>query len=325
MENKVLLSILIPTYNGASSFLEKSLACLLPAVEPFGGEVEVIVSDNCSTDSTSDLLKSFCNYSCLRVYRNNENLGFNTNMKLLIDKYSTGQYSWMIGDDDIIFPNALSFIYQQLKKGMYDYISVKHKDITEDEAKYLTVPVNVHYSVHESNFGYAIDINSQMGNTLGSFMSSNICRTEMCRKVPKERIVNAFDNFVTIFPNAYITVTAFSKAKCCYIPETSLYAVNNFKAWQTEENAYLIMSNALVDLYSYYIEMGVSAKSLQRNYKRILFLNLYTGCARLIKRKRVAPFFFKAILASYKYPSIFFKVLKALVFRFHGHSVSYND
>ena len=48
---KPLLSICIPTYNRAE-LLRSALLSLVPQVKESGGEVELVVSDNCSTDDT---------------------------------------------------------------------------------------------------------------------------------------------------------------------------------------------------------------------------------------------------------------------------------
>ena len=58
MTNKIppLVSIAVPTYNRANSFLKESLAS---AINQTYQNIEVIVSDNCSTDNTELVVKSF--------------------------------------------------------------------------------------------------------------------------------------------------------------------------------------------------------------------------------------------------------------------------
>ena len=133
MDNSYLLSICIPTYNGASSLLKEVLDNATPLLEEFKGEVELIVSDNCSIDSTSDLLKKYASVPGFRSYRNEKNLGFNKNMLLLVETYSKGFYSWVIGDDDIIIPSAFRFIINELRKGKYDYLSLGSNIIPASE------------------------------------------------------------------------------------------------------------------------------------------------------------------------------------------------
>jgi glycosyltransferase involved in cell wall biosynthesis len=91
-----LLTIGIPTYNRAR-YLARLLAGLLPAAESLG--IEVLVSDNCSTDGTAAVVKEFGAARCLRYFRNPENLGFDRNILNLLDKAS-GRFLWLMGDDD---------------------------------------------------------------------------------------------------------------------------------------------------------------------------------------------------------------------------------
>ena len=75
------------------------LAGLLPAAEKAG--VEVLVSDNCSTDGTPAVVSRFSAFNCLRSVRNPENLGFDGNILNLFDK-AAGRFLWLMGDDDKI-------------------------------------------------------------------------------------------------------------------------------------------------------------------------------------------------------------------------------
>lgn len=302
-QNSILLSICIPTYNGASSFLRHSLDILLPVVEKYKDSVDVIVANNCSTDNTVELLQSYSHYSCLKYFTNEKNIGFKGNMKLISDKYADGYYSWMIGDDDIINPFFIDFIIGQLKLKQFDYIYIRSEDKNESlfDSK-IYFPES--FTITPSNFGQAIDRVSQRGNTLGTFIGSNIYRTDLFREVPKEIITDGFYEFYQVFPNAYILATAFAKKQCAYVAEPGIYAIEKDKAWSTEENLYLIVSKAHIDLYDYCLSLGVDKKDLIRTHKRLLFDNVITGYSRLLRGKKVRKVFFKSVIQSYKYPKI---------------------
>ena len=66
-----LVSIGIPTYNRASSYLQYALRS---AVRQTFENIEIIVSDNCSSDSTESVVKEFGD-SRVRYYRQKENIG----------------------------------------------------------------------------------------------------------------------------------------------------------------------------------------------------------------------------------------------------------
>lgn len=72
--NTPLLSICIPTYN-RSRYLQVSLAALIEQSESFHSDIEIVVSDNASTDNTEESMNTFrTQFSNLKYVRNTENL-----------------------------------------------------------------------------------------------------------------------------------------------------------------------------------------------------------------------------------------------------------
>lgn len=72
--NKPLLSICIPTYNRAE-YLKKSIESIICQPEFNSDEVEIVISDNCSTDKTEELCRNYENrYSNIHYFRNEVNI-----------------------------------------------------------------------------------------------------------------------------------------------------------------------------------------------------------------------------------------------------------
>ena len=111
---KPLLSICIPTYNRAD-LLRECLECLAAEITPFGDEVELIVSDNCSTDRTRDVVEQMSKKAKIRYNRNNTNLGCAGNIKILVEQLATGEFCWLIGDDDIVRKGAIPKVLNIIK------------------------------------------------------------------------------------------------------------------------------------------------------------------------------------------------------------------
>lgn len=104
-----LVSIGIPTYNRAI-FLKRSIES---ALNQDYANIEVIVSDNASSDRTSDICHFYCDKDTrLKYFRHSENLGPAKNFDSVIEK-STGQYFMWLGDDDWIDENYISSCIQQ--------------------------------------------------------------------------------------------------------------------------------------------------------------------------------------------------------------------
>ena len=109
--NFPILSICIPTYNRAD--LLKGLLNNIVAQSgdfDFVNKVEIVISDNNSSDQTSSLVAEYQGvYPNIIYSRNEKNLLFDRNVYNVI-KMSTGKYCWLLGDDDLICHGFLSFL-----------------------------------------------------------------------------------------------------------------------------------------------------------------------------------------------------------------------
>jgi glycosyltransferase involved in cell wall biosynthesis len=133
-----LLSISIPTYNRAK-FLDRLLTAIYEqaANDP---RLEVIVSDNASTDGTREVVDKFQAWGMkFRYVRNPENIGGNPNM-LRCFEMCTGRYAWVFGDDDIIAPGALPKLLQLLEGGEYDLVFLAPYLFPGDSDRFLPQP-----------------------------------------------------------------------------------------------------------------------------------------------------------------------------------------
>jgi len=117
-DTRPLLTIAIPTYN-RSAFLRQLLDSLAEQVrnEP---RVEVVVSDNASTDDTPSLLEERQRLGLpLRYLRNAQNVGPDANFLQCFERAS-GKYVWIIGDDDLLLPGAVDHVLEYLSRDEYD-------------------------------------------------------------------------------------------------------------------------------------------------------------------------------------------------------------
>lgn len=96
-QDNPLVSISIPTYNRANQFLRGALECALKQTYK---EIEIIVSNNCSTDDTEEVVKSYDDQR-IRYYKQEKNIGPNNNFNFCLSK-AEGKYYVMLLDDDRI-------------------------------------------------------------------------------------------------------------------------------------------------------------------------------------------------------------------------------
>lgn len=93
----------MPTYNRKEKAL-KQVSNIIDQCENIPlGEVEFLISDNCSDDNTSHFLEDNLNFipSYVILKRQQANLGLVGNLYFLYNN-SKGKYVWFISDDDIV-------------------------------------------------------------------------------------------------------------------------------------------------------------------------------------------------------------------------------
>lgn len=98
MEKK--LSICIPTYN-RRVFLERSINAILPQLTD---DVEVLISNNCSTDDTDEYCKTLD--PRITYHKQPENIGPDGNFLWLMENAS-GKYILILSDDDYLEDGAV--------------------------------------------------------------------------------------------------------------------------------------------------------------------------------------------------------------------------
>jgi glycosyltransferase involved in cell wall biosynthesis len=99
------VSICIPTYNRCQHLTN----CLQSIASNKGRAtlaVEVCVSDNGSTDDTAQVVRRAQAHIDIKYHRNARNLGIPRNF-LRVVEMATGEFVWLIGDDDLLVPSAL--------------------------------------------------------------------------------------------------------------------------------------------------------------------------------------------------------------------------
>lgn len=132
-DNKYLLSVAIPTYNGART-IGKLLKTLLPQITD---DVEVIISENCSTDGTNIILDEYQKkYTFIKVLRNKENIGPDNNFLKCISA-ARGKYVYLLSDDDILVSGALKKITDYLRK--YPDVSLVYLESVGFKGEYIGV------------------------------------------------------------------------------------------------------------------------------------------------------------------------------------------
>tara|TARA_B100001057_G_scaffold301503_1_gene301726 strand:+ start:457 stop:1302 length:846 start_codon:yes stop_codon:yes gene_type:complete len=101
--NNQLVSIGLPVFNGHPDVED----CINSIVNQTYKNIEIIISDNCSTDLTSDYCyKKSLEDKRIKFFRQNQNIGGDKNFEFVFKK-STGDFFMWISHDDIISHNYI--------------------------------------------------------------------------------------------------------------------------------------------------------------------------------------------------------------------------
>ena len=129
MSSEPLISICIPTYNG-SQYIEKCIeSCLAQSYR----NIEIIVCDDCSSDSLINVLNPYLKKDCrITLYQNEKNLGLVGNWNKCMN-YASGEYIKWLFQDDWMDVNAIEEFVEIANKG-YDFIVSKRNFILNELA-----------------------------------------------------------------------------------------------------------------------------------------------------------------------------------------------
>jgi len=123
------ISICIPTYNRAAH-LANCLQSIISNKSISKTDFQVCVSDNCSTDETESVVHSAQQKIPIEYRKNPDNLGIPRNFLNAVEM-ADGDYVWLIGDDDLLLPDALVNISGLINKYPHvDYFYVNSFHLT---------------------------------------------------------------------------------------------------------------------------------------------------------------------------------------------------
>jgi abequosyltransferase len=168
-----LLTIAIPTYNRS-----RCLALLLARLVQELGTLEnvhLLISNNASTDDTSQVIDQYANrFPSITVLTNVTNLGADFNIAQCYNNVK-GKYAWIFGDDDLPIPGAISAVLAILQSESPDILYLRPQGIDGPLDNLNPRPIDHKLKVHS----YSRDIFARQIHVFFSYISSVIVkRTE---------------------------------------------------------------------------------------------------------------------------------------------------
>ncbi len=177
MTERPKVSVLIPTYN-REGYLD---AAITSALAQTYSPVEVVVSDNASTDRTAEVVGRHLGDPRLRYYRNDRNIGMVGNWRKAVHEYLTGDYFLILSDDDFLIDSAYLADAVDLIMRNPSILAVVANGYLLDES--TQTRREVVYDYREVNDGVWFFLNHGKTKEMGAILCTTLYHTAWVRKL----------------------------------------------------------------------------------------------------------------------------------------------
>ena len=314
MRNLPKVSMIIPTYNRANyNYLPQAIES---ALAQDYANLEVIVSDNCSTDETPKVVKKYMSDKRFKYFRNKENIGMVRNWRKAVFEYATGDWGLILSDDDYFIDS--------------NYIK-KAVDIILQDGNIVIVHSNVIIFYEDKNF--KIDLNKNLDKIIdGKDMFINFRKNgrtfDFCSvlfNINHMKKLNAFSYNDIIFSDTMEFLRLALRGRIGFVNEyTVVYRVHSSSTiLNTELDTFFNNAKYIQVLYVYAKDMNLfSNKELNVWKKRMLKLYFGGVLSKVLEKKDLLSLklFIKKLRKNYPdiliiliYPK---NILKLLTFKF---------
>jgi glycosyltransferase involved in cell wall biosynthesis len=235
MNQQPLITLGLPVYNG-EKYIGLTLQSILVALQNTENcnQVEILVSDNLSTDHTSEVVDKFINMGLnIQFYCNEINVGFDGNIDVIV-KRAHGKYVWFLGCGEKVKEDALLRLIQKLDNAI-DYTNiVLDFDIYDEMVNSITA---------QRVFSFKNDVllegkNNFQYTKYGPAVSSNIINKCMWMTISKEKfVVDGWCHIERVL--SMIALREDSKTLLLPYPYFTLYREKN--GWWVSPNSYLML------------------------------------------------------------------------------------
>jgi len=130
MKEKTTVSIIMPTYNSSLFVIETIQSVLSQDFQNW----ELLITDDCSTDGTVELIKSHFNDKRINIAVNAENSGAAITRNSSINR-SVGEYLAFLDADDLWSPDKLSLQLKFMQDNEYSFTYTAYELIDKEGEK----------------------------------------------------------------------------------------------------------------------------------------------------------------------------------------------
>lgn len=267
------LSICIPTYN-RMNYLKKALDSIIMQLGE-NNDVEIVISDNASTDQTEELVNFYKKrINNINYYRQSKNIGADLNF-LKVVELARGEYCWFLGSDDKLVDGALDLVLKEIDKNYEIYLCNR----IECDKNYNKLVYRKWLKVNgEANKVYDLSNRKDLIKYLDSCYSIGALFSYLSSLIFKREIwcsINFDKSYIgTAYSHVYMLMS-FLKNKCQlrYIEENIVYCLIGNDSFSNDGAISRLMLdvNGYLKIYNdfFYNDEIIYNKALQILEKRI--------------------------------------------------------
>jgi len=286
--NHPVLSLCIPVFNRAALF-EQSLKCAVEAVSGYEGLVEVVVSDNASTEPIYETVRRLASANpevCVRYSRLPENRGAAANI-IEVVRRALGEFCWIVGSDDFVLSSGVRDVLGILRKHPnIDFVSVGCGSVdlskacaggqTEDIADVLRNntewPVRGNASISKATLWDEL-VDSKFHNVLLNKVMMCVFRRKLWMAVSWDEgtLRGPFSNIRNTYPHCYVFSRAFVGRHAWYHGKACLVVGSGAREWSTDSGCTiwesylpLIFLKLFDEIVNEYAQSGLQSRQVRR-------------------------------------------------------------
>ena len=252
VEEEKTIDILMATYNG-EKYLEEQIDSILGQTYK---NIRLIISDDCSTDNTKNILKKYQEKENIEIYYQKENLGYVKNFEFLLQKVENEIY--MLSDqDDVWMSNKVEDTLKKLEEDNADLVFTDLEIVDEN------------LNTIDKSFNRKMDKFRKIEKTLGKksfeYLYNNITGcTIMSKKEWINKILPIPKNSKYVIHDSWIGLIISLKGKISYLDKPTIkYRQHGDNQVGTERTSHKykkfsqireLFINVKKDLFKTYIE-----------------------------------------------------------------------
>ena len=230
-----LLSICITTYNRASwlAVSLENLVRILPTPSP---DVEIVICDNASSDSTPQITEPFLHRPDFRFVRNSKNVGMLGNLRVTAH-HARGRYIWILGDDDLILPGSIERIVKIIRSRPdlalvylnYAYTRENSPNSIEDIDNFLNSSTPI-VAPRRDVYGSVREICTRSENFFTAIYCLVFRRDHALRAYSQNTEGRPFSSLLTCMPTTYHVLNHMMDEPACWLGKPQV-VINMNVSW----------------------------------------------------------------------------------------------